>query len=322
MGGGRGHLPQRTGPRPGARVLGGHARPCRRAPARAAEEAFWSYGYSSREERAAFLEAIADEIEARGDAITDIGSRESGLPPARLQGERGRTIGQLRLFASHIRKGDYLDRRHDAALPDRQPLPRPDLKMIQRPDRARSPCSARRTSRSPSRRRAATRRRRSPRAAPWWSRATPPTPARARSCPRRSSPRSGAPACTPASSRTSRAGGATWAQAVVQHPLIRAVGFTGSLAGGRALFDLCAAAPRPDPVLRRARLGQPDVPPPRRRRRARGGDRQGLGRVAHHGRGSVLHQSRHRRRDRRTRRPTPSSRRRRPRLSRSARRPC
>ncbi len=58
---------------------------------------------------------------------------ETGLPAARLQGERGRTTGQFRLFASHILKGDYLDRRHDAALPDRQPLPRPDLRLIQRP---------------------------------------------------------------------------------------------------------------------------------------------------------------------------------------------
>lgn len=70
----------------------------------AAEEAFWSYGYSSREARALFLEAIAEEIEARGMAITDIGARETGLPAQRLEGERGRTVGQLRLFASHIRK--------------------------------------------------------------------------------------------------------------------------------------------------------------------------------------------------------------------------
>ncbi|MEC9198819.1 MAG: aldehyde dehydrogenase family protein, partial [Pseudomonadota bacterium] len=68
----------------------------------AAEEAFWSYGYSSREERAAFLNAIADEIDARGEVITEIGSSETGLPEARLQGERGRTVGQLRLFAAHI----------------------------------------------------------------------------------------------------------------------------------------------------------------------------------------------------------------------------
>ncbi len=99
----------------------------------AAEDAFWSYGYSTRAERAAFLNAIADEIEARGEAITEIGSAETGLPQARLQGERGRTTGQLRLFASHIEKGEYLDRRHDAALPDRQPAPRPELRLMQRP---------------------------------------------------------------------------------------------------------------------------------------------------------------------------------------------
>jgi NADP-dependent aldehyde dehydrogenase len=52
----------------------------------AAEEAFWSYGYSSREERATFLEAIADEIEARRAAITEIGTQETGLPAARLEG--------------------------------------------------------------------------------------------------------------------------------------------------------------------------------------------------------------------------------------------
>ncbi|MBU2326984.1 MAG: aldehyde dehydrogenase family protein, partial [Alphaproteobacteria bacterium] len=100
---------------------------------KAAEEAFETYAYSTREERAAFLDAIAEEIDARGDAITEIGSQETGLPEARLIGERGRTVGQLRLFAAHIRKGDYLDRRHDEALPDRKPLPRPDLKMVQRP---------------------------------------------------------------------------------------------------------------------------------------------------------------------------------------------
>ena len=99
----------------------------------AAHAAFEEFSATTREERAALLEAIADEIEARADAITAVGSAETGLPQARLQGERGRTTGQLRLFADHIRKGDYLDRRHDKALPDRQPLPRPDMRMIQRP---------------------------------------------------------------------------------------------------------------------------------------------------------------------------------------------
>ncbi|SIS82456.1 aldehyde dehydrogenase family protein [Phaeovulum vinaykumarii] len=99
----------------------------------AAEDAFWSYGQSPREVRAAFLERIADEIEARAAQITEIGPQETGLPEARLQGERSRTTGQLRLFAAHIRAGDYLDRRHDVALPDRAPLPRPDLRLMQRP---------------------------------------------------------------------------------------------------------------------------------------------------------------------------------------------
>ena len=73
--------------------------------AKAAEEAFWTYGYSSREERAKLINTIADEIDARGEEITEIGTQETGLPEARLQGERGRTVGQLRLFASHILDG-------------------------------------------------------------------------------------------------------------------------------------------------------------------------------------------------------------------------
>jgi 2,5-dioxopentanoate dehydrogenase len=99
----------------------------------AAEDAFWTYGYTSRETRAAFLEAIADEIEARGPSITEIGTQETGLPVARLEGERGRTTGQLRLFAQHIRKADYLDRHIDPAQPDRAPAPRPEIRLMQRP---------------------------------------------------------------------------------------------------------------------------------------------------------------------------------------------
>lgn len=99
--------------------------------AEAAEDAFWSYSATTRDQRAEFLEAIADAIEVRAAAITEIGCRETGLPAARLEGERGRTTGQLRLFAAHLRKGDYLDRRRDAALPDRQPQPRPEMRLMQ-----------------------------------------------------------------------------------------------------------------------------------------------------------------------------------------------
>lgn len=93
----------------------------------AAEAAFWAYSALSRHARANFIDRIADEIEVRGAAITAIGSSETGLPFAQLEGERARTSGQLRLFVAHIRQGDYLDLRHDAALPDRKPVQRPDI---------------------------------------------------------------------------------------------------------------------------------------------------------------------------------------------------
>ncbi|GGL70231.1 aldehyde dehydrogenase (NADP(+)) [Wenxinia marina] len=216
--------------------------------AKAAEDAFWTYGYTTREERAAFLEAIADEIEARGPQITWIGTSESGLPAARLEGERGRTTGQLRLFASHIRKGDYLDRRHDEALPDRQPLPRPDLRMIQRPI---GPVAVFGASNFPLA----------------FSTAGGDTAAAlAAGCPvivkgHSAHPGTGeivAEAIHVAIQKTGmpkgvfslvQGGKRDVGQALVQHPLIKAVGFTGSLAGGRALFDLCAQRPEPIPFF-------------------------------------------------------------------------
>ncbi|QCI95950.1 aldehyde dehydrogenase (NADP(+)) [Novosphingobium sp. EMRT-2] len=95
----------------------------------AAAAAFDSYRATGREERAAFLEAIAAEILAIGDELIEAAMVESGLPRARLEGERGRTVGQLRLFADVVRKGAWQQLRIDPALPDRQPLPRPDLRL-------------------------------------------------------------------------------------------------------------------------------------------------------------------------------------------------
>ncbi|MGC9370840.1 MAG: aldehyde dehydrogenase (NADP(+)) [Paracoccaceae bacterium] len=214
----------------------------------AAEEAFWSYGYSSREERAAFLNAIADEIEARAEAITQVGTEETGLPDARLQGERGRTTGQLRLFAEHILKGDYLDRRHDPALPDRQPLPRPDLKMMQRPI---GPVAVFGASNFP---------------LAFSTAGGDTASALAAGCPVVVKGHSAHPGtgeivaeaihaairkCNlhPGVFSLIQGGKRDVGQALVQHPLIKAVGFTGSLGGGRALFDLCAARPEPIPFF-------------------------------------------------------------------------
>lgn len=216
--------------------------------ARAAEAAFADYAATSRADRAALLEAIAEEIEARADDITRTAAAETALPEARLQGEQGRTTGQLRLFADHIRAGDYLDRRHDAALPDRQPLPRPELRMIQRPI---GPVAVFGASNFP---------------LAFSTAGGDTASALAAGCPvvvkgHPAHPGTGrivAEAIRAALRRTGMPAGIfaliqgdthAVGEALVRHPLIKAVGFTGSLRGGRALYDLCAQRPEPIPFF-------------------------------------------------------------------------
>lgn len=227
-------------------ALGGEAEIDRAA--KAAEEAFEAYAATSREERAKFLDTIAEEIDKRGEAITEHGTAETGLPAGRLQGERGRTTGQLRLFAEHIRKGEYLDRRHDAAQPDREPAPRPDLRMIERPI---GPVGVFGASNFPLAFSTAGGDTASALAAgcPVVVKGHPGHPATAelvaqaidaaiKSC--------GMPAGTFSlvQSNTNEAG-----EALVRHPLIKAVGFTGSQKGGRALFDIATSREEPIPLF-------------------------------------------------------------------------
>jgi NADP-dependent aldehyde dehydrogenase len=80
-------------------------------------------------QRAAFLRLMADKIDALGDTLTQRAMLESGLPEARLNGERGRTVGQLRLFADEVENGGWQSLRIDHAQPQRAPLPKPDLRM-------------------------------------------------------------------------------------------------------------------------------------------------------------------------------------------------
>jgi len=95
----------------------------------AAEAAFDVFRATDPEARAAFLDRIGAEILAIGDDLIVTAMRESGLPRARLEGERGRTVGQLKLFADVVRRGAWMGLRIDPALPDRAPLPRPDLRL-------------------------------------------------------------------------------------------------------------------------------------------------------------------------------------------------
>lgn len=213
---------------------------------RAAEDAFWSYSALTREARAAFLDRIADEIEARGAELTAIGSAETGLPTARLEGERGRTTGQLRLFASHIRREAFLDARHDVALPDRKPLPRPDIRMMQRP---LGPVAVFGASNFP---------------LAFSTAGGDTASALAAGCPvvvkgHPAHPGTGEIVAQAIDAAIKACGlhpgvfslvqgiGNDLGAALVQHPLITAVGFTGSLGGGRALFDLCARRAVPIP---------------------------------------------------------------------------
>ena len=95
----------------------------------AAAAAFADYRSTTAEQRAQFLEAIAANLEAAKDALVERAVAESGLPQARLTGEVGRTTGQLELFAGVLREGSWNGARIDQALPDRTPLPRPDIRQ-------------------------------------------------------------------------------------------------------------------------------------------------------------------------------------------------
>ena len=91
-------------------------------------QAFDAFRDTTPEQRASFLEAIAEGIIALGPVLIERATQETGLPTARLEGERGRTVNQLRLFAKVVRDGHWLDATIDSALPDRAP-PRPSLRM-------------------------------------------------------------------------------------------------------------------------------------------------------------------------------------------------
>jgi len=98
-----------------------------------ASQAFLIYSKKSSHERASFLNEIATQIESIGAALVTRAMQETGLPEGRIKGETGRTTGQLRLFASLIEDGSWTQARIETALPDRSPLPRPDIRSMSRP---------------------------------------------------------------------------------------------------------------------------------------------------------------------------------------------
>ncbi|UXI67230.1 aldehyde dehydrogenase (NADP(+)) [Tahibacter amnicola] len=201
----------------------------------------------SGRERAAFLRAIADQMEAGRADFERLVPLETGLPQARASGELGRTIGQLRAFAALVEEGSWVDARIDHADAARQPLPKPDVRSMLRP---LGPVVVFGASNFPLAFSVAGGDTASAFAAgcPVIVKAHPAHPAtgeRAALAIRAAVKQCGLPEGT--FSLLFDAGHDVGA-ALVRHPAVRAVGFTGSTAGGRALMDLAAARPDPIPV--------------------------------------------------------------------------
>lgn len=212
----------------------------------AAEDAAVSYADLPLERRAAFLEAIASEIEGLGDALLSRAAAESGLPLARLIGERGRTCGQLRLFAAEVRDGQWLKLRIDHADPARTP-PKPDLRLRMIP---LGPVAVFGASNFPLAFSTAGGDTASALAAgcPVVVKGHPAHPGTAELV-AGAITRAAAATQMPAGvfSLVTGTGNAIGA-ALVADPRIQAVGFTGSRSGGEALMKIAAARPQPIPV--------------------------------------------------------------------------
>lgn len=213
-----------------------------------AAAAFSKYKLVTGSEKARFLRAIAEEIDALGDSLVKCASRETNLPEARIIGERARTTGHCRMFADLVEEGSWVEARIDTAIPDRSPAPKPDLrKMLV----ALGPVVVFGASNFP---------------LAYSTAGGDTASALAAGCPVivKAHPAHAetsvmvAGAIEKAAKRTHMpegvfhhvmGSGFEVGKALVMHPLTKAVGFTGSYLGGKALFDLANSRPEPIPVF-------------------------------------------------------------------------
>ena len=213
-----------------------------------ASESFDVYRRQEPSARAAFLREIAARIEALGDDLIDRANRETALGMDRLRGERGRTVAQLRMFADLIEEGSWIVARIDRPIPDRKPVPKPDLRRMLIP---MGPVVVFGASNFPLAFSVAGGDTASAFAAgcPVVVKVHPAHPGTSELV---------AGAIASAANSTGMPAGVLSilhgrgpepSLALVRHPLTAAVAFTGSLRAGRALFDAAAARPRPIPVF-------------------------------------------------------------------------
>lgn len=212
-----------------------------------AAAAFEVYSRLSGKKKAEFLEAIAEEIVNIGDELIQLCTAETGLPAARITSERGRTVGQLRLFADVLREGSWVNARIETAQPSRQPLPKPDIRMMMRP---LGPVAVFGASNFPLAFSVAGGDTASALAAgcPVVVKAHPAHPGTSELV---------GTAIITAAKKTGmpdgvfsliQGNGIDTGTALVSHPLIKAVGFTGSFQGGTALYKIAQQRPEPIPV--------------------------------------------------------------------------
>ena len=217
------------------------------AAVKAAATAFRETRRYSAEHLAGFLDQVADEIEALGNQLLDVTDQETGLGLPRLTGERGRTTGQLRRFGELLREGSYVEAIIDSAQPQRQPTPRPAIKRMLVPI---GPVAVFSASNFPFAFAVAGGDTASAFAAgcPVVVKGNPSHPRTSELFARaiiKAVKRSGFP---PGYFSLLQGKGTAVGQQLVTHPGIAAVGFTGSLRGGRAIYDAAAARPEPIPV--------------------------------------------------------------------------
>ena len=213
-----------------------------------AKDAFPIFKNCSGKEKAIFLNRIADEIEALGDTLIEVYCKETGLPEGRAIGERGRTMGQLRTFASLVEEGSWVQAMIDTALPDRAPMPKPDIRKMMVP---LGPVAVFGASNFP---------------LAYSTAGGDTASALASGCPVivKSHPMHAgtgelvASAIVKAATETNmpngvfsnlNSSGIEVGEKLVKDPDIKAVGFTGSNKGGRALFNMAAQREEPIPVF-------------------------------------------------------------------------
>ena len=213
----------------------------------AAEDAFIIFRRITSESRAAFLEQIGEEILSLGDDLIERANQESGLPKERLTGERGRTINQLKMFAALIREGSWVDARIDRAIPDRQPIPKPDIRRMLAP---LGPVAVFGASNFPLAFSVAGGDTASALAAGCTVvvKGHPAHPGTSEMVARAIAQAAAATGMPAGIFSLLQGAGHELSLGLVKHRHTRAVGFTGSLRAGRALFDAAAERPVPIPV--------------------------------------------------------------------------